>query len=301
MAKTNTALTHVKNKILLVTYIFRSLPIEDIQRTTNNPKERQRIRNYLVFLKRDGFIIQKQSLRGDRFIYLTKKGYTYVTAKILTIGEAAPLYQYKESKLLRKSVSEHSFMNFIYIWHYISEHVQDFTSKMQVYEESDMNKCKVQVNFLRTSFVVSPDVLMYTPVKNSDFEFKALFVENDNSRETYHTIYEKIIEYLVLASNRLQKNDLTEISLYFIFRSKQRIEQLFLSENGIVRFFKPYNDTKQIKDVRIKPLIQVLANPNLHLYISYFDDKNITHPYEFQHYDLLSLLLARKPEWKIYT
>ncbi len=301
MAKTNTSLHHLKNKILLATYIMRSLPVEDIHKTTSEPKERQRIRNTLVFLKREGFTNQKQSLRGDRFIHLTKKGYKYVTERVLKRIDDRTQYQHKEYRLLRKTLSEHSFMSFIYLWQYISSNADTINGATQIYEASDMNKCKISVYATGTSLVISPDIIIYTPDAKNSLFYNALCVENDNGREPYKMIYEKVVEYAVLADKGLIPNRISNLTLNFIFRSKQRIKQLFYDEQGIVRIFRTYNNTKQIKDVRIRTIILALNNSNFHINVSYFDDSNIESPYEFQEYNLSEMLLKVKPEWKIYT
>lgn len=301
MRKTNNSLHHIKNKILLATYIFRSLPIEDIQRTTNNTAERQKIRNSIVFLKRDAYITQKSSLRGDKFIYLTKKGYTYVHEQLLQNGESDALYQHKGYRQLKKSVSEHSFMNFIFVWHYLSTSSNTVNAALRIYEESDMNKCKVPVHFAGSNLIVSPDVIVYTPEQENSLLYNAIFIENDNGREQYKVLYHKIVEYALLVEKGMQHNKLSKVSLYFVFRSKRRINQLFYSQEGLTRFFSAFNNTSQVKDVRIRTILQALTNPKFTIFISYLDESTIATPYDFQEYHLAEMLLVKNPSWKIYT
>ena len=77
MGRQNTDLKHNKNKILLLTYIFRCLPtlyINNIGKTNN---EKQALRNVIVLLKRNKFVTLRKALHGLTFLTLTKNGYDF--------------------------------------------------------------------------------------------------------------------------------------------------------------------------------------------------------------------------------
>ncbi len=300
MSKTIDTVSHIKNKILLATYIFRSLPMDYIQKTVANPKERQKIRNTIVFLKRDQYLLQKKTLQGQVFLYISKKGYQYITEKLLNNEDDKTLYKYKEDRSLRKNISEHSFMNFMYIWHYISTYPEQMTKAIKIYEDTNMNQCKVRTYFDNKTVIVSPDVIIYSPISASSIFQNALFIENDTGRETYKTIYQKLVEYAVLIEKGLASNKIEKLTIHFIIRTQKRVDQLFYGPNGIVKFFNAYNNTIQIKDVRARTIIQAFNNPKVKIFISAFDHNTLSNPYMFKEYKLVELLLKEKPTWNIY-
>lgn len=301
MGKTIDSVEHLKNRVLLITYIFRSLPMEYLQKTVEEGKPRQQIRNTIVFLKRDQFVVQKKAMHGAYFLYLTKHGYDFVNKKILKVQEEQPLYVHKRYRVLRKSISEHSFMNFMFIWHYLTMFPEDITPHTKIYEDSNMNQCKLPTYYGERNIVVSPDIMILLPDTKSTIFQKALFIENDTGRETYREIYQKLVEYAVLTETGMGKNKLSEFALYFIVPTKKRLHQLFYNPTGILSFFSSYNNTKQIKDVRIRTIMKSFSNPKVKVYVSSFDDENLSEPYKFQEYLLVDLLLMLKPEWRIFV
>lgn len=300
MGKTIDSVTHLKNRILLTMYIFRSLPTEYVQKTAMEGKERQRIRNTIVHLKRDGFLVQKKALHGAEFLYLTKKGYAYVIQTLLKGESEQTLYVYKPTPSLRKSISEHNFMNFMFVWHYIALHPEQITKAIKIYDDSNISACKISTFWAGKDIVVSPDLIIYTPESTSSVFQKALCVENDTGRETYRMIYQKLVEYAVLIEKGLASNKISEFTIYFIVPTKKRIQQLFYNPTGILQLFASFNNTKQVKDVRARTIIQAFLDPNVHIYLSAFDQQNLDNPYTFESYNLSQLLLREKPAWNIY-
>lgn len=300
MSNTIDSVSHLKNRILLATYIFRSLPVEYLHKTAEEANERQKVRNTLVHLKRDQYILQKKALHGAQFMYLTKRGYMYINSKILKVKDKQPLYVQKRYHTLRKSISEHSFMNFMFIWHYILTNPKQITADTKIYEDSNMNQCKIPTYYGGRDVVVAPDTVILLPDPTSSIFQKALFVENDTGRETYKQIYHKLVEYAVLAESGLAKNKLNEFTLYFIVPTKKRLQQLFYNPAGIISFFASYNNTRQVKDIRARTIVSSFSNPKITIYVSAFNPDNPKNPYVFEKYPLVELLLKEKPEWKVY-
>ncbi len=299
MGKTIDTVDHLKNRVLLATYIFRSLPTEYLQKTRKEAKERQKIRNTIVYLKRDKFLAQKKALHGADFLHLTRKGYIYVIKTLLKGQDEQTLYAYKAAPSLRKSISEHNFMNFMFVWQYIVTHPEYITKAIKIYDDSNINDCKIRTFWSGKDVVVSPDLLIYTPAESSVFQ-KALCIENDTGRETYRMIYQKLIEYAVLIETGMSSNKISDFTIYFIIPTKKRIQQLFYNTTGILQLFSSFNNTKQIKDVRARTIMQAFASPKVHIYISAFDQQNLSNPYTFEKYNLIELLLIEKPTWNIY-
>lgn len=300
MRKTIDSVTHIKNRILLATYIFRSLPTEYVQKTAKGGKERQKVRNTIVYLKRDDFLVQKKALHGAEFLYLTKKGYAYVIQTLLKGKDEQTLYTYKPTPSLRKSISEHNYMNFMFVWHYIATQPEDMTKTVKIYDDSNISACKISTFWAGKDIVVSPDLIIYTPEATSSVFQRALCIENDTGRETYRMIYQKLVEYAVLIEKGLTSNKISDFTIYFIIPTKKRIQQLFYNPTGILQLFSSFNNTKQVRDVRARTIMQAFSNPKVHIYISSFDHQNLSTPYTFEKYNLSELLLREKPEWNIY-
>lgn len=300
MRKTIDSVAHIKNRILLAAYIFRSLPTEYVQKTVKEGKERQKIRNTIVYLKRDNFLALKKALHGAEFLYLTKKGYVYVIQTLLKGKDEQTLYAYKAVPSLRKSISEHNFMNFMFVWYYIAAHPEHMTKTVRIYDDSNINACKITTFWAGKDIVVSPDVLIYTPESLLSVFQNALCIENDTGRETYRKIYQKLVEYAVLIEKGLANNKISDFTIYFIVPTKKRVQQLFYNKTGILQLFSSFNSTRQIKDVRARTIIQAFSNPKVHIYVSFFDNQNLSSPYTFEKYNLSELLLREKPIWSIY-
>lgn len=290
----------IKNRILLLTYIYRSLPRIYIKAIAKDNSEKEHIRWTINNLERTGYLSQKtvQPIPFE-FLYLTIKGYRYVVSEILK-GNEKGYYRYKESRSLLKPILNHSFLNFAFLWHFHKENFELFSNEIQLYEDSDINHCKFTFSYRGHDVLVSPDVILYMADSKQNGLKKASFVENDTGRETYKILYQKLIEYIAFAEEGMEKQKLSEISLYFIFLSKRRMEQLFYSPNGVVRYFALYNKTSRGIEVRMRYLLQTLQSKKMQIYLSTYDTTNPGNPYQFETYDLLSYLVKKEQSWHTF-
>src|ERR1019366_6759563 len=97
-------LTYNKNKVLLLTYIFRCLPTLYLTTIGKTNLEKQEMRNIIVLLQRDKFVTVREALHEVKFLTLTKGGYDYING-LLLVGDGQALYQHKASRVMRKNVS----------------------------------------------------------------------------------------------------------------------------------------------------------------------------------------------------
>jgi len=288
----------LKRNLLLSTYIYRSLPYDYLTTIAKNDKEKEHIRTTIKNLVTYGYLLKKQAKPIPyKHILLTLKGHTFVTNSYFNTKKKQ-FYQYKEGRLLLKPPYQHSFLNFAFIWHYLKKLNRILFQDTQIFEDSDINKCKITFSYRGNSSLISPDVIIYTPDLVNKYYKRAIFVENDTGRETYKTIYQKVVEYLALAEEGMEKNKLSTISLYFVFLSERRLKQLFLSKNGLIRFFDLYNKTNRGLEVRMRYLLKTLASNSISIYISSFNNEKPGNPYSFRQFNLAKILLEKEISWK---
>ena len=290
----------VKDRILLLTYIYRTLPVVFLKTVAKDEKEKEMIRWTINNLVKQQYLLTKTSkpVKND-FIHLSLKGYKYVVFSLLNDPER-PFYQHKTSRSLLKPIYNHSFLNFAFIWQYHKKHPGKFNQQIRVYEDSDINNCKVSFSYKGKDVLISPDVFIITPQKRGTTKQKAIFVENDTGRETYKTIFHKIIEYTALAEEGREKNKIATLDVYFVFLSERRLTQLFKHPTGFLRFFDQYNKTSRGVEVRMRYLLRTLTSGTLSFYLSSYDCDKPENPYAFRKYDLASLLIKKEASWKTF-
>jgi len=296
MKKTNSK--QLKNRILLLTYIYRSLPTIYLKTAAGDDEEKKKIHWIVNNLVKQGYVLQKKTKPVEFiFIHLSQKGYNYVVKKILKNPEK-PFYRHKESRSLLKPIFNHSFLNFAFLWHFHKKTPSFLTPNIRLYEDSDINNCKVLFSYKGKDVLISPDTIIYLPdTQKQDFR-KAIFVENDTGRETYKTIYQKMIEYLALAEDGMDKNKLSSITLYFIFLSRRRMKRLFTDRDGFLRYFDLYNKTNRGLEVRMRFLLKTLQSGRFKIYLSTYNHEEPQSPYSFRKYDLTKYLLEKEAAWK---
>src|ERR1035437_9010121 len=98
----------LKERMLLLTYIYRSLPAKYIRSVCDTPKDKEAARWTINNLIKAKYVVKKTSLPlGDEYLVLTINGFRYVTEKLLH-DPKRPFYTYKESRSLLKPVYLHS-------------------------------------------------------------------------------------------------------------------------------------------------------------------------------------------------
>lgn len=293
MGKRITNPDHLKNKILLCTYIFRSLPVQFLKQISANSVEWKSVYSTIKNLTRDGLINKKTALHGLTFIYLSKSGYKYVSESIFESPNPKLLYSYRSDRSSKGSVGEHTFMNFVFIWNWVKNHPEMFKQGIGIYEDSNLNNCKVKFSFAGKDVVISPDILIYLRDEKNQAFRKAIFVENDTGGETYSQIYQKFVEYAALAEKGLNHNLISQAQIYFVFRSEKRLQQL-VSPNGLVKLFSYYNNSRKLKNVGIELILKAFDGQTLPLNLSIFQQFD-----QGQDLNLKDLILERRPEWKL--
>jgi hypothetical protein len=191
-------------------------------------------------------------------------------------------------------------MNFSFIWHYISTHPDLLTQNVKIYDDSNMNHCKIPFTYKNKKVILSPDILIYIPDIDNTHLRKAVIVENDTGRETYSTIHQKISEYGALIQYGREENYLSSVDIYFVFHSVKRTQQLLFSQKGIIPCFDDYNRTEKAKEVSIDIVLSAFSTSSSSIFYSPLNIHNKPQIYEFKVYPLPELLLKARPEWKHY-
>ncbi len=287
---------HLKNKILLTTYIFRCLPISHFWHITASQKELAKMQDTVKHLVQSGLLIKKPAISRHDFLYLTKKGYTFITTQVMGNSTSVPFYQLNEAHSLRIGITDHQYMNFTFLWHWLAKNTQLFTKDIKVYEDSNLNNCKIKVTFGGKDIVIAPDILIYLPDEDNKAFKKAIFIENDTGGETHRKIYQKLVEYSVLVNRGLRQNLISQAELYFIFHSQKRLDNI-LGENGIVRLFSYYNNSEKLKSVTVDTILHAFDGKSFPFYVGVLNQEQ-TDPYNFQPLNLKDHILQRRPEWK---
>lgn len=294
MRKKITTINHLKNRIVLATYIFRSLPVWYLNTIAIDEAEKSRIKLILLDLIRYGFLKKKESIHEMQYLSLTKQGYDYLVTEVLK-SPHDPMYKYKPVRSVRQSVSEHGYMNFAYVWNYIKEHADSITNEIRIYDDSNLNHCKMPFSFAGKRAVLVPDILIHNTQGSAS---RVIFIENDTGREEYLKIFKKLVEYAAFAQNAKAENAIDTIELYFILASQKRIDQMFYSPNGIIQLFDNYNHSEKIRDVPIDVILRAFQKDNVKLYLSLLNYKNTNVLYDFQQFNLTEQLLTLNPAWK---
>ena len=296
MGKTIIDPYHLKNKVLLTTYIFRCLPISHFCSITNSPKELAKTQDIIKHLVKSDLLIKKRSISHHFFVYLTKKGYEFLITNVLGNSNAAPFYQLNKDHSLRIGISDHQYMNFVFLWHWLGENVKLFATDIKIYEDSNLNHCKIKFAFGGKDLVISPDILIYLPDEDNKALKKAIFIENDTGGETHKKIYQKLVEYSALVNRGLRQNLISKAELYFIFHSQKRLENI-LGETGIVRLFSYYNNSEKLKNVTVDTILNAFDGKSFPFYVGVLNQEE-GNPYNFQLLDLKDHILQRRSEWK---
>jgi len=294
MRKKIISLDHLKNRIVLATYIFRSLPVLYLNQVAIDDSEKERMRLIIIDLIRHGFLKKKESLHGMQYLLITKQGYDYLIKEVL-LSEHNPMYKYKPVRSVRQSISEHGYMNFVFIWHFITQHASSITNEIKIYDDTNLNHCKIPFSFAGKRAMLVPDTVILT---SSGYGKKAILVENDTGREEYQKIYKKLVEYGAFIQNAEAESAINEIELYLILHSKARMEKMFYSPTGIAQLFNYYNNSEKIKDIPVETILRGFKEGKVTFYLSVFNNTNPQCIYNFQKYNLPDEIIKIKPEWK---
>lgn len=298
MRKPNDDPKHIKNKMLICIFVFRSLPLQYIEKISSSSSEfKERVRHIIVNLIEDKIITKTAADNGMFYLRLTGKGYEYSAHRLLP-QEKNPFYTFRRDRSLRNPITDHNYYNFVFVWDWTSKNTSLLSRNIQIYDDSNLNHSRVIFPYNGRNVVISPDVLIFLPdTQNNSFK-RAIFVENDAGGETYHRIYTKIIEYAVMVNAGLDHNSISGSELYFVFNTEIRAKQMLLGKQNILRFFDFNNSSAKTKNISIDVILRSFQK--MPLYYAFYNKKNLINPLQFEKYDLTGLLLERHKEWEIY-
>jgi hypothetical protein len=306
---TNTKIdpTMLKNTILILIYIFRSLPAGYIDFYFANKEEKQKVWKAIFKLTENGYI-KKNSEYGLTFLYLTKKGHTFITTHIFTNTETIPFYHYRTDRMERSSTSMHHFMNFVFIWEWITNNSHLLNQHIKIYEDSDMNHCKLKYRYNGRDLLLYPDVLILHPDESKKGYQKAIIVENDTRTETYKPLFQKFIDYATFIERGADHLAISTIEINYIFTSKKRIETFLSSSKGALQMLRPYNATEKYRSgVSAQTILSAYNKPHVTVSSSAFNRKQPQGSYNFKPYAFTQEIVAydeslgeKKIGWKTY-
>lgn len=288
-----------------MTYVFRSLPYLYLELTAVSTAERQRINEAVKNLENTNFLAKKRAKHSLAFLHLTKKGHEFVTKNLMQrqtgMGHLEPFYAYRSLRSLRGTISEHQYMNFAFLWDWITKNPDKLQGDIEMYEDSNINQCKLTFIHGGKTIILSPDVLILHPDEsgNNSLKKKAVIVENDTGGETYKMVFRKFVEYAMLIK-QVSNSKISGGELLFIFPSKERAENILFSEAGMTLFVENFNDTPKVKDVHNYDILSAYLESEIAVKYAWFNEKNIQNPYEFKPYNFGEELLNRYPKWKTY-
>ncbi|MGH7203108.1 MAG: hypothetical protein ACREHC_01550 [Candidatus Levyibacteriota bacterium] len=300
MRKAITNPNHLINKIILTTYIFRSLPLQYVEKVSSyNNVQSQKQKTALKSCIINDYLKVQEEEHGISFIRLTKKGYLRAIT-LLPQKNTQQLYTFRRDRSTNFQVAKHPFYNFVYIWWWIEKFSFALQNDIQIYDDSNLNYCKLSFTFGGKKIVISPDVLIYGKDPINGVFKQAHFVENDAGGETYKRLYHKLIEYALLATHGFGQNAISQATLTFIFHSEKRMNKMLYGKEGILNFFDYSNTSLRVKNIPIELIFEAFAHGRFSLYCSYYHKDTLETPYQFQQFDLTSQLLERRKEWNIY-
>src|SRR5579859_2197194 len=154
---------HLKNKILIAIYIFRSLPNQYIETINSYEKEiKDKTRLIILNLIQDGVIKKSSADNGTVYLRLTSKGYSLVSTQLLP-QKTNPLYTFRRDRGVNHTISDHHYYNFVFVWDWIMKNNSLLNKNIQIYDDSNLNNCFVSFSFESKKVVISPDILVFQP------------------------------------------------------------------------------------------------------------------------------------------
>jgi len=289
--------THLKNKILISIYVFRYLSAEYFDRIVKTRKEKQQVYETINYLVKQNFILKKELLHEFSFLYLTKKGYDFVTKNLIGVEGTIPFYQYRTDRSQTGYIFVHNYMNFTYVWNFISNNPELLKQNIQIYEDGNKNQCKLVFYHGGKNVILSPDVLIFTPEKNSIYR-KAVIVENDFGGETHATLFKKLIEYSIFIKEGMKQNKIKSVEIYFILVSYERAHNLFGTQGTIAKMADYFNSSYKVKDVDVRDILQVFQNGENKIFYSVFNRRPDITCQNFLPYDFRKEIIALHPSWE---
>lgn len=302
MRKTIDEPTHIKNRILACIYIFRSLPSTFIKQITRiNGIEQESVRKVILYLERSTLIQTKKADVGTIYLQLTSNGQTYVKETIMPLESKKPLFVFRRDRSTNYPNNDHTYYNFVYIWELLRKNPEKIAKSLHIYEDSNRNNCKLPFSYLSRRTTIYPDALiLYINEDNNSFT-DAQLVESDTGGETSTIIYKKLVSYGVFAYQGLDQLGYSNASLHFIFKSHERVKNLFEGDL-VIEKFRERNIGEKIRNVPIEILIK--GYQRMPIFYTDFhrthDNKNNTtfdSPLLFKKLDIVGKLLRKETEW----
>jgi len=257
--------------------------------------ESNKIVDLLHGLRRDGFVTFEQRYPGEKFIYLTQKGFDRASQNI------PPSYSYRSwSKGANRTETifrNHHYITFRFLLSFLANYEQIAT----VYTDYDREECRLAFTLGRHDYYIYPDSLLRLDTEQ-DYN-KLICLESDTGQEEIKKIFDKLLRYLIFIHRSFLSQNLEQIKIYFSFKTQRRADSIFKLPTGSQKTGLIYplfdQDTrisfyqdKTPDSLGIREFFSILLDNQIEIYTGLVD----TEPKDFEKVDLLNNILSCCPE-----
>ncbi len=284
-------LTVSRQTLLTLVLILKVLPLRWFYGIRNSHGVKySKLTNKVHDAVSDGMITIEETYPEEKFIYLTKKGYSRITQKI----NASYIYRdwSKGPKRTETIFRLHHYQTFRFILEYLNcNEIPE-----SILTDYDKN-CSIGVKIGSHTYFAYPDCLIRpASTSSSDNYYNLIALESDTGIEEVKRLFDKLLRYLIIASKSFDRENIEQIKIYFSFNSEARMKSVFdksflypLFEQGSrIRFLKDKMDAS----LSILELFSVLSSGKIELYSGLY-----TTPFEqYTKEDTVNKILSFCPE-----
>ncbi len=288
-------LLFTRDLILKITLVLKVVPVSWVYALNESYEvDKSKINNLIHSMRRNGFISFEQKYPGERFIFLTQKGFDRASKEI------KPNYSYKSwSKGATRTETifrHHHYITFRFLLDYIA----NSEALANVYVDYD-RECKLGFKVGNHEYNIYPDALIRS--NSQDSYHKVICLEADTGQEEIKRIFDKLLRYLIYIQKSFSTEDVDQVKVYFSFATSRRAESVFkLSEdgnkNGIV--YSLYNQGTRLnflyektpESLGIREFLDIVKSGKIELYYGTIENTAD----EFEKIDYLENIIANCPK-----
>ena len=288
-------LTFTRDLLLKITLVLKVVPVSWVYALNESYEiDKKIINNIIHSMRRNGFISFEQKYPGERFIFLTQKGFDRASKQI------KPNYSYKSwSKGATRTETifrHHHYITFRFLLDYIS----NSETLANVYVDYDRD-CKLGFKVGNHEYNIYPDALIRS--KDQDNYHKIICLEADTGQEEIKRIFDKLLRYLIYIHKNFSSEDITQLKIYFSFATSRRAESVFKpstegNKNGVI--YSLYNQgtrmsflyEKTQESLGIREFFDILKSSKIELYFGTIENTAS----EFEKVEFLENILASCPK-----
>jgi hypothetical protein len=186
----------------------------------------------------EGLLSIKESYPGEKFLFLTKKGYN--KAEYILPANYGYTSWSKGAKRTETIFRHHHYLTFRFVLNYLSE----YSVPQHLYIDYDKN-CKLGVKLAYHTYYAYPDCIIRPADED---KLVAIVLESDTGKEEIKKLFDKLLRYFIIAHHRFDGEDILQLKIYFTFNSEQRRKSVFGSiENDSSFLYKLFEQGTRLK------------------------------------------------------